>query len=307
MTGSTYAPAAAQVRGGHPADRPGGRPRRGGRLPVRDRHGQRSPRTSSALTDVRAGAAGDGRRACGSSARPRPMDRGGDDLLRARRHPPARRRARSSTSRASRSGSGTTAPGRSACGTEFPRPPGRRSTCTPRRPRSTRWSTGLGRSVEEVSSGDSSTRCTRRSSWTTTSTRTGAACGSRTTPRCTTSTRRAATRSPCGCSCDGDAVAGRLVRGPGLLDQPGLRLRAERAAGRASRWTRRSTVHEAFLELMQGRGEVGAGRGGAGGRGRVRRGRQVPGPGQVRAAELDGVQGRDGAGAGCAGPVDRRN
>ena len=37
-------------------------------------------------------------------------------------------------------------------------------------------------------------RCTRRSSWTTTRTRTAAACASRSRPRCTTSTRRAATR-----------------------------------------------------------------------------------------------------------------
>lgn len=45
--------------------------------------------------------------------------------------------ARCSTSRASRSVSDTTAPGRSASGTEFPRPPGRRSICTPLRVRST--------------------------------------------------------------------------------------------------------------------------------------------------------------------------
>ena len=84
----------------------------------------------------------------------------------------------------SRSGSATTAPGRSATGSASRRPRGRRSTCTRRGTRSTRWSavwTRCGRS-----SGDDSTRCTRRSSWTTTSTRTGAACGSRSTPRSTT-------------------------------------------------------------------------------------------------------------------------
>src|SRR5690606_40282380 len=35
-----------------------------------------------------------------------------------------------------------------------------------------------------------------------------------------------------------------------------------------------------------------------GGRGRVRRGLQVPGPGEVRPPQLDGVEGRDGPGSG---------
>lgn len=43
------------------------------------------------------------------------------------------------TNRASRSGSATTAPARSACGTEFLRRRERRSICTPRPPRSTPW------------------------------------------------------------------------------------------------------------------------------------------------------------------------
>src|SRR5690606_2832875 len=43
---------------------------------------------------------------------------------------------------------------------------------------------------------------------------------------------------------------------------------------------------------LAGPGAGGAERGGAGGRGGVRRRRQVPGPGQVRPARLDGVQGR---------------
>ena len=77
---------------------------------------------------------------CGSSAPPRPRT--------AARRSPSRSAtstrttwARSSTSRASRSGSATTARARSACGTEFLRPRERRSICTPRRPRSTPWST----------------------------------------------------------------------------------------------------------------------------------------------------------------------
>lgn len=48
----------------------------------------------------------------------------------------------SSTSRASRYAWDITAHALSACGTEFLRPRERRSICTPRRPRSTHWSTG---------------------------------------------------------------------------------------------------------------------------------------------------------------------
>ena len=56
-------------------------------------------------------------------------------------------------------------------------------------------------------------------------------------------------------------------------------------------------VQEEFLRLMQlAAASRGAGRGRAGGRGRVRRRLEVPVPGQVRAARLDGVEGRDGAG-----------
>ena len=57
----------------------------------------------------------------------------------------------------------------------------------------------------------------------------------------------------------------------------------DRGAGRARE----------FLTLMQGRGEVEPDEERAGGRHRVRRRRQVPGPRQVRAAVLDGVEGRD--------------
>lgn len=73
-------------------------------------------------------------RTCGSSARTRPWTA-------APRSPSCWATstrttwARCWTSRASRSGSGTTARGRSACGTEFLRPPGRLSICTRRRAR----------------------------------------------------------------------------------------------------------------------------------------------------------------------------
>ena len=62
------------------------------------------------------------------------------------------------------------------------------------------------------------------------------------------------------------------------------------------RSTRRWRTQEEFLELMQSRGERRARRGRARGRGGVRRRLEVPGAGQVRAARLDGVQGRGGAG-----------
>lgn len=73
---------------------------------------------------------------CASSARPRPRT--------GVRRSPSRwatsirtTSGRSSTNRASRSAWDTTARAPSACGTEFPRPRGRRSICTPRPPRST--------------------------------------------------------------------------------------------------------------------------------------------------------------------------
>ena len=132
-------PRAAQVRGGHAPDRPGRRPRRGRGLPLRDRHGQ-DRRARARDHRVRGEAARWRSPTCGSSARPRPRT--------AAPRSPSRSAtstrttwARSSTSRASRSGSATTARGRSACGTEFLRPRERRSICTPRRPRSTPWST----------------------------------------------------------------------------------------------------------------------------------------------------------------------
>lgn len=60
-------------------------------------------------------------------------------------------------------------------------------------------------------------------------------------------------------------------------------------------------IQETFLELMQSKGRIepdDAMEEGPGGRGRVRRGLEVPGPGQVRPAELDGLEGRDRPGAG---------
>ena len=52
-------------------------------------------------------------------------------------------------------------------------------------------------------------------------------------------------------------------------------------------------IHEEFLDLMQGRGQVEPDEEVLEDGDRVRRRRQVPGPRQVRAAVLDGLEGRD--------------
>ena len=145
MAGSTFAAAAAPVRGRHAADRPGGRARRGGRLPDRRSAWTRSHAHEQAhhrrtrwtrLPTV----AGRADHRPGDADRPRRRD-----LVRARRRPPARRRPGARRRSASRSGSGTTAPGRCACASACRRRPGRRSTSTRRPPRSTRWSTASSR------------------------------------------------------------------------------------------------------------------------------------------------------------------
>ena len=126
------------------------------------------------------------------------------DARRAARPCRSRSRACTRTTSASRSttsaspcGSATTAPRRSAAATACrPRRARRRTSTTPR-PRSTRcWKASR---PSSVSGGDMTTptrpsRCTRRSSWTTTATPTTRGCATRTTSRSTTSTRPAATR-----------------------------------------------------------------------------------------------------------------
>ena len=74
------------------------------------------------------------------------VERGRDDLLRPEPVSTRTTSARCSTSRASRCGPGTTAPGRSACATAYRRPPARRSGLHDARPRSTRWSRASSRS-----------------------------------------------------------------------------------------------------------------------------------------------------------------
>ena len=56
-------------------------------------------------------------------------------------------------------------------------------------------------------------------------------------------------------------------------------------------------MHEEFLDLMQARGQVEPDEEVLEDGDRVRRRREVPGPHQVRAAVLDGLEGRDRAGA----------
>ena len=107
--------AAAPVRGRHAADRAGGRAGRGRRLPDRRSAWTRSPRTSrrSRRTRWRGWPTVPGLRDPRPDRAGRPRRR---DQLRARRHPPARRRARCWTRAGSRSGPGTTARGRCTSG-----------------------------------------------------------------------------------------------------------------------------------------------------------------------------------------------
>ncbi len=76
----------------------------------------------------------------------------------------------------------------------------------------------------------------------------------------------------------------------------------ERPDGRPTRWRGPTRSRS----MVAGRGAGRAGRRVARGRGRVRRRREIPGAGQMRAAALDGVQGRAGPGAGQRGERWRR-
>ena len=136
-TGSTFAPPPHKFEAGHHADRRGGRARRGRRLPHRRRHG-RDPGARAGADRLRA-------RRPGESAGPAvlgPTDAGGPrrrDLVHPRRRAPARRQPGARRAAASPSGPATTARGRCTA-VRRPGGPGRRSTCTRRRTRSTRWS-----------------------------------------------------------------------------------------------------------------------------------------------------------------------
>ena len=154
------------------------------------------PAHEQALTAYALEGLRDGARACASSARSTPATAAARSRFDARRHPPARRRP--GARRARHRG-----PGRAPL-----RPPAARAFGVPatdpgvvlpvhhaRRDRRAGRRPGAHPVRFRMERADGrSTRCTRRSSWTTTSTRTTRACASRTTPRCTTSTRPAATR-----------------------------------------------------------------------------------------------------------------
>ena len=131
--------------------------------------------------------------------------------------------------------------------------------------------------------------------------RTAPVCASRSTPSRSRSTRPAATRSPCGCGWTGRQVAEVSHETLGCsISQASASVLTDLVVGRSVEESMR--VLAAFQEMAQGRGQVEpdedvlgdgvafAGRG------------PVPGAGEVRAAGLDGVQGRRRArGAGRAG------
>src|SRR5439155_538658 len=90
---------------------------------------------------------------------------------------------------------------------------------------------------------------------------------------------------------------GDLVRGDGLLDQSRLGERAARRDVRAHGHRRARPARRVRRADVRSR-PGGTRRGTARRRRRLRRGREVSGPGQVRATVMDGVQGRDGTGGG---------
>ena len=101
-----------------------------------------------------------------------------------------------------------------------------------------------------------STRSTRRSSWTTTRTPTTRACASPSRPRCTTSTRPAATRSPCACTCRRDGVVDDVsYDAVGCsISQASTSVMTDLVIGKPV--DEAMAIHEAFLTLMQGKGQV---------------------------------------------------
>ena len=251
-------PPPQRFEAGMPPIAAGGRPRRGRRLPrPAVGHGRRrgararsSPRYALDAPRRRA-------RACAIFGPADAESTAAARLVRRRRRAPARRRP--GARRRGRRGPGraTTARGRCAAASASRRRPARRSTSTTRPREVDALVDGVRARSEVLRGGADAARdaCTRRSSSTTTSTRTTAGCASRSTPRCTTSTRPAATRSPCGCA-RRTATWSRDVSydGHGLLDLPGLGVGDDRAGRRASRSTTALAMHEEFLALMQGRG-----------------------------------------------------
>ena len=133
--------AAAPVRGRHATDRPGRRSRRRGPLPQRASAWTRSPRTRTRSPRTRWMVCA-ACPACGSSDRPSRSTVAGRSRSPSRPDGSCSTRTTSAscwTTGGSPSAAGTTARGRCTSGSEYSPRPERRSTCTPRPPRSTRW------------------------------------------------------------------------------------------------------------------------------------------------------------------------
>ena len=210
--------------------------------------------------------------------------------------------ARSSTTTASRSGSATTAPGRCTGGSASPPPCGRRSRCTTPPTRSTRWSRGASPAARQRTSSGSDD-CRRSLSmqmeqmyqeiildhYSTRTARAARAVRRRGAPRQPDLRRRG--HAAGALIADDGTVARRLLRRQGCsISQASTSVLTDLVVGQAARrW--RSHGRRVQRRCHQPRHRRGR-RGRARRRRRVRRRVEVPGAGEVRAAGLDGVQGR---------------
>ena len=294
MSGSTYAAGAGALRGRYAGDQPGRRARRGLRLPHRGRAGpDRRPR--AAAHGPAAGRPARPRRAYGSSGRTRPSMRGVGGQLRGRRDPPARRRPVAGRPR-------HRGPGRAPLrrpglpplrrAGDRPRlvlplqhrgrdrPPAGRSGSRSRRSGPHEWSESMYQEIILDHYRNPHHKGLRD------------AVRRRGAPRQPDLRRRG---HPAGAGRRRRRSSRRVLRRSGLLDQPGQHLGDDRPGDRPERRGRAGQgrrVPGAHAEP----GHARAGRGRARGRHRLRRRVALPGPGEVRAAGLDGVEGRDRTG-----------
>ena len=130
--------------------------------------------------------------------------------------------------------------------------------------------------------------------------------GRRSTPRCTTSTRPAATRSPCGSRVRDGAIADLGWDGEGCsISQASTSVMSDLVVGKPVERGARAAGEVPRADAVAGHGRAHRRRRRAARRrGRVRGRVEVPGAGQVRAARLDGDEERRGRGA--AGRRGRR-
>src|SRR5918997_3576461 len=195
-----------------------------------------------------------------------------------------------STPAASPCGAATTAPGRCTTASEYSPRPGRRSTCTPRARRSTRWwrawATCRSSSEDDHEGGGSLPGDHPRPLPGQAPQRPAGAVRGRGAPReHQLWGRGAAARRP-----GRRRGAGRLLRGRGLLDLPGLDLGDDRSGDRPGPPARAGPARR-VRHSDAGQGRDRAGRRAAGGRDCLRRRRPLSGPGEVCAAGLVRVQG----------------